>query len=78
MPVFKPVTDPLTGREELHPFEKCAECGRQVDNAIEGYYGHKGIPGLILCQEDYQKKVATRVFEPTRVKVKGKWLNATA
>ena len=70
------VLDPLTGEEvpELRPFVTCAECGRELDNTLEGFYGHTAVPDLALCQGCYQKKAGTPDWEPTRVKVKKKWL----
>jgi hypothetical protein len=72
---FVKVNDPLTGEEveELHPIEICAECSREIDNAIEGFYGHGGIPKLILCQDCYPEKVGSGQWEATRVNVQGEW-----
>ncbi len=78
MAVLKPVKvkDPLTGEEveELHPIETCAECGREIDNTIEGFFGHAEVPVLVLCQECYQEKVGSEQWEADRVKIKGEWL----
>ncbi len=71
------VKDPITGEEveDLHPIETCAECGRDIDNAVEGFYGHGEIPKLILCQECYREKVGSGQWEVARVNVKGEWLS---
>jgi len=68
---FETIENPLTRRPEQHPIETCAECGRDIDNALEGYYGHRGIKGLVLCAEDYGKKAADGTFTATGVTVRG-------
>ena len=77
--MLKPVINEETKAEELHPFETCSECGRDIDNAREGFYGHKEIPGLVLCEPCYKAKVTSADWAPdgSQVKVKGKWLVAS-
>ena len=77
MPFFKEAPNVITGDPEEHPFETCSECDRDIDNAIEGYYGHLKIKDLILCSECYQDKVTKKVFLVDKVKVKAKWIQAS-
>ena len=50
MSLLKPVKvkHPIIGEEieEVHIFEICSECGREIDNSIEGYYGHHLFPEI--------------------------------
>ena len=68
------VKDALGEREEEHIFEICSECFREIDNSLEGFYGHSKKEGLILCQQCYEKLIREGSWETERVKVKGKWL----
>ena len=79
MSTLKPVTNPDTNQEEEHPFETCSECGQDIDNTKEGFYGHKNLKGLVLCESCYKDKVKNGEWYPdgSQVKVKGKWLAAT-
>ncbi len=74
-----PVINPESGQEELHPFEICSQCGRDIDNAQEGFFSHHRLPTLVLCQTCYEDIIAKGYWaaDGSRVKVKGKWLNAT-
>ena len=60
----------ITGAEveEDHIFYKCDKCGREIDNMCEGFFGHKDIPDLVLCEECYKEIVKAKKWEVTHLK----------
>ena len=58
MAQFKIVVNTETGTEEEHLFETCGRCGSEIDNSLDGFYGHKNHPGLVLCAHCYQELVS--------------------
>ena len=78
MSLLKEVTmKNLLGEEvvEVHPFETCSECKREIDNGLEGFYGNALIPELVLCQQCYEKITQAGNWEAERVRIKGKWVS---
>jgi len=60
----------ITGEEieEEHLFYKCDKCGREIDNMHEGFFGHKDIPNLVLCERCYKEIVKGGKWDKTHLK----------
>ena len=77
MSLLKEVTvKNLLGEEvvEVHPFETCSECKLEIDNGLEGFFGHSKFPQLIFCQKCYENLVAAKCWEAERVKIRKVWM----
>jgi len=71
IPYIKTVTvkDALGNEiEEDHICYKCDKCGEEIDNMNEGFFGHRNVPNLVLCEKCYKEIVASGNWNETYLK----------